>query len=126
MYYKILLRLLAKHFPPHSNVNKIFNRNNVKVSYSCMPSMKPLINSHKSKILLKLQPIHQLRINVIFLKKFLSPHGSQMLDKTSIALDLRNCKEHVYFGSSETTFKKRYGDPKSQKTTPSCLRNIGQ
>jgi hypothetical protein len=33
---KIFLNLIDKHFPPSSCFHKIFNRNSVKVSYSCM------------------------------------------------------------------------------------------
>ena len=34
---KTFLNLLEKHFPKHHKFRKIFNRNNVKISYSCMP-----------------------------------------------------------------------------------------
>ena len=43
--------MLDKHFPPHNKFNKIFNRWTVKVSYSCLPSMKSQINQHNKKIL---------------------------------------------------------------------------
>ena len=34
------LKLINKHFPRHHKFYKLFNKNNVKVSYSCMPNMK--------------------------------------------------------------------------------------
>ena len=34
------LKLINKHFPRHHKLYKLFNKNNVKVSYSCMPNIK--------------------------------------------------------------------------------------
>ena len=45
------LNLIKKHFPRNHKFNKIFNKNNVKVSYSCMPNIKSIINKHNKKIL---------------------------------------------------------------------------
>ena len=47
------LQLLDKHFPPTSRLHKIFNRNTVKVSYSCMPNVKSVISRHNNHILSK-------------------------------------------------------------------------
>ena len=43
--------LVEKHFPREHKFHKTFNRNNIKVSYSCMPNIKSAINSHNRKIL---------------------------------------------------------------------------
>ena len=48
---KIFLNLIKKHFPPHHKSHKLFNRNTVKISYSCMRNIKSIINSHNTKIL---------------------------------------------------------------------------
>ena len=48
---KNFLQLIDKHFPPEHKLHKIFNRNSVKVSYSCMPNASSIIKSHKKKIL---------------------------------------------------------------------------
>ena len=45
------LRLLAKHFPPHHRLHKVCNKNNIKVSYSCMPNMAAIISRHNKKLL---------------------------------------------------------------------------
>ena len=37
------LKLIKKHFPRHHKFYKMFNKNNVKTSYSCMPNMKNII-----------------------------------------------------------------------------------
>ena len=34
---KIFMRLVHKHLPCHHKYYKLFNRNNVKLSYSCIP-----------------------------------------------------------------------------------------
>ena len=36
---RLFLRLIDKHFPRHHKFRPIFNRNTVKISYSCMPNM---------------------------------------------------------------------------------------
>ena len=48
---KEFLNLIEKHFPKHNKYHKIFNRNTVKLSYSCSPSMKTIISSHNKSIL---------------------------------------------------------------------------
>ena len=48
---KIFLKLVRSHFPKTHRFHKIFNKNNVKVSYSCMNNMTQIIKSHNSKIL---------------------------------------------------------------------------
>ena len=50
---KKFLLLLGKHFPKSHNLSKVFNRNNVKVSYSSMPNFASTINTHNMKILNK-------------------------------------------------------------------------
>ena len=48
---KQTLKLLDKHFPKHHRYHKIFNRNKVKVSYSCMNNMAAVISGHNAKVL---------------------------------------------------------------------------
>ena len=47
------LKLIDKHFPNRSKLHSIFNRNTIKISYSCMPNIKSKIESHNSKIIKK-------------------------------------------------------------------------
>ena len=44
------LCLVDKHFPKHHRYQKLFNRNTVKVSYSCMPNMASIISNHNTKV----------------------------------------------------------------------------
>ena len=48
---KSFLGLINKHFPKSNKLHKIFNRNNLKVSYSCTTNMANIIKSHNQKIL---------------------------------------------------------------------------
>ena len=48
---KIFMSLIEKHFTRNHKYYKIFNKNTIKLSYSCMPSMKSVINKHNSRLL---------------------------------------------------------------------------
>ena len=43
---KYFLLLIQKHFPNNHKYCKVFNKNNVKISYSCMANIKSIINMH--------------------------------------------------------------------------------
>ena len=45
------LTLVDKHFPKENKLRKIFNRNTIKISYSCMNSTKQIIDNHNKRIL---------------------------------------------------------------------------
>ena len=47
---KKFLTLLDKCFPHKNPLRKIFNRNTVKISYSCTSNIKQAINNHKQKL----------------------------------------------------------------------------
>ena len=46
------LKLVKKHFNKHC-YHKIFNKNNIKVSYSCMDNMEKLVKKHNNNLLRK-------------------------------------------------------------------------
>ena len=43
------LNLVSKHFPKNHRYNKIFNKNNVKVSYSCTDNLQTIIKKHNRR-----------------------------------------------------------------------------
>jgi hypothetical protein len=47
------INLVEKCFPPGSSLRSTFNRNNMKVSYSCMPNVANVITSHNARIMRK-------------------------------------------------------------------------
>ena len=57
------LQLIRKHFPKNNKFHKIFNKNNVKVSYSCMPNFATHIKSHNAKILNSNQQTNSRKCN---------------------------------------------------------------
>ena len=88
-----------KALSPRHKFSKLFNRNTIKVSYSCMPNIKAKIHKHNKNILGKAQqknPDTQL-CNCASKKQ--CPY-------------IPGYKEKVYFGVSETTHKVRYGNHK--------------
>ena len=48
---KRFLSLLDHHFPKSNKLHMIFNRNTVKVSYSCTENISSIISSHKKKLI---------------------------------------------------------------------------
>ena len=48
---KEFLSLVDKHFSENRKFKKIFNRNNLKVSYSCMRNIKSIVSAHNRKVL---------------------------------------------------------------------------
>ena len=54
---KTFLNLIDKHFLRMNKFHKIFNRNNVKVSYSCLPNFVNMIKSLNNRILLSEEKI---------------------------------------------------------------------
>ena len=48
---KIFLRLLDRHFSKHHKYYKLFDRNNVKIRYSCMQNITSVIQNHNTNLL---------------------------------------------------------------------------
>ena len=49
------LKLIDDCFPKENILSKIFNRNSLKLSYSCMPNIKSIIGAHNKSVLSKYQ-----------------------------------------------------------------------
>ena len=47
---KAFLQLVTKHFPRSHNFHKIFNRNTIKVSCSCINNISKIIKGHNKKV----------------------------------------------------------------------------
>ena len=48
---RIFLHLLSKHFPCNHTMHRIFNRNTIKVSYSCLRNISSITSSNNRNIL---------------------------------------------------------------------------
>ena len=67
---KLFLNLIRKHFPKRHKFHKLFNKNTVKLSYSCMPSIKSIINAHNKSILYRKTEERKIRTcNCVIRKK---------------------------------------------------------
>ena len=107
---KCFLNLLDKHFPRNHRFHKIFNRNNVKVSYSCTKSMKTLITNHNKNILGKKPSINKSHCNCR--NKEACPLNGQcqigeVVYESTLSSNQPNYKEKKYFGIAEESFKGR-------------------
>ena len=48
---KTVLKLVKQHFLKHHKLNKIFNKNTIKLSYCCMKNISSILKQHNIKIL---------------------------------------------------------------------------
>lgn len=110
------LNLVKKHFPSNHRLHKIFNKNNIKLSYSCMPNMKSIINAHNATIMnTSPNDSNQPKCNCINKNK--CPMHNNCL-QNSILYEANISKhedpnyQRKYLGICETTFKLRYANHK--------------
>ena len=110
---KEFFRILEKHFPKRHKFHKLFNKNTVKLSYSCMPNVGSLIKSHNMKTLNG--------------KETQSTPSCNCRAKGECPLDGKCCSKSIvyqatisdsqnqfhYIGISEPEFKSRFSGHKS-------------
>ena len=111
---KYFLNLVKKHFPKEHTFHKLFNKNNLKISYSCMNNINTIINANNQKIKNK-QPAILQECNCI--KRNECPLQNKCLTsnivyKATISSNYPNYKNKTYIGISETKFKLRYANHK--------------
>lgn len=106
---KTFLSLLRKHFPKGSALNKIFNKNTVKVSYSCMGNIASVISAHNKNIL---QPNKNNTWGCNCRVKDNCPLENKCLTPTIVykatVMNNANDESKFYYGVSETPFKERF------------------
>ena len=116
---KKFLDLIDKHFPRGHKFYKIFNRNNVKVSYSCTQNMKDVISSHNKKIL-QTTPENEEEDETEMCNCRRSStcpldgncKENNIVYKATIESSAPNYEPKTYIGSCSTSFKARYGNHK--------------
>ena len=107
---KIFLNFIEKHFPRSSKLQKIFNKNIVKVSYSCTQNMLQIIKSHNKKIVQKeIQETLECNLRV---KTDCPLNGDCRKESVIHKCTATTCNsKKVYLGLTEIEFKKqRYYD----------------
>ena len=111
---KGFLNLVNKHFPPHHKFRKLFNKNTIKVSYSCIPSMKSKINSHNRHVLGSSSNIQACNARLCNCPEAGNcPLNGNCLQNEILYLGritsyLINYKPKEYKGICSTVFKERY------------------
>ena len=108
---KQFLRLVRRHFPKGHKLNKIFNKNTLKVSYSCMRSMSSILTSHNKKILAENEKQYECNCRnkdeCPLENKCLTPRVIYEADVITL-----NTSRKFYIGLSDTPFKERYNNHK--------------
>ena len=110
------LNLLKKHFPKTHKFHKLFNKNNVKISYGCMPNMNSTINAHNKKILVENTTLARSTCNCN--NPDLCPLDGEcttpnVLYEAELDSNLEHYKKKIYIGITEPKFKARYGNHKT-------------
>ena len=108
---KKFLWLLAKHFPRGHRLNKIFNKNTVKLSYSCLPNVSTILNSTRSQRTVEEKEDRMCNCR----NKAKCPISGECL-KTAVVYEATLQTEETqyqYIGLTEHTFKARYNAHKS-------------
>ena len=113
---KLFLNLLDKRFPPHDKLHRLFNRTNVKISYSYMPNINSYTYVHNHKVLND-KPNETVINNCNCQNKDTCPLANSCQTKyiiyqANIDCDIAGYKQKSYLGSCETTFKDRFGNHK--------------
>ena len=112
---RIFIKLISKHFPPNHKFVKIFNKNTIKLSYSCMPNIRSKINGHNKKIL-QSKPTEPQKLCNCLIREDCPMNGlcltSSILYQATITCSDGKYKQKRYKGICETTFKKRYPNHK--------------
>ena len=108
---KKFLALVRKHFD-NSSLKKIFNKNTVKVSYSCMPNMKNIINSHNKKMISTKYQTEERGKTCNCRQKNLCPlHGECLTEDIVYKATVQTQHERAeYIGIASGQFKTRYNN----------------
>lgn len=101
------LKLIDRHFK-NTPLSKIFNRNNTKVSYSCMPNVAAIISSHNKRLLAQNDPEKPCNCR----RKPECPLDGRCQASGIVYEATVSClnETKTYTGLTETPFKVRYAN----------------
>ena len=111
---KEFLKLVTIHFPHYHRLHRICNKNNIKVSYSCMPNMAAIISKHNKITLKNRADLHHTTPLFNCRNKTNCPlegkcRKSSIIYKATLK---SNGKTRHYYGWSETGFKTHFNNHK--------------
>ena len=113
---KQFLKIIDSSFPPNNPLRKIFNRNSVKISYSCLPNIKSMIDTHNKRATNRVDSQTSGAPRTCNCRnKNDCPLEGKCLEKSVIyqaTVTTANTTE-TYVGLTENEFKTRYGGHKT-------------
>lgn len=114
---KEFFKILEESFPRNHKLHKIFNRNTIKLSYSCMPNIKQIIDSNnKKKLNQQKNNCANQDNNCNCRTKDQCPLQNKCQTQNIVyqaTVTQKNTqKTETYIGMTETTFKTRYANHK--------------
>ena len=110
---RVFRNLIEKHFA-NSKMKSVFNKNNLKISYSTMPNMKQHIDKHNNKIIKQADPKENKNEKDCICRK---PVECPMDGKCAVKSVVYQAKivhiksripDKFYYGSTSMQFKRRY------------------
>ena len=105
---KTFLNLIKKHFPKTNKLHKIFNKNTVKISYSCINNISSIISWHNKNFLNASVTQYgcncRIREDCLLQNQCLAPNIIYRADVHCEA----NKDHKFYFGVAQTPFKERF------------------
>ena len=105
---RTFLKLLKQRFPKSNRLQMSFNKNTVKVSYTCMNYMPSIISSHNKRLLIPGTTKYgwncRKRQNCPLQNQCLTPN----LIYRAYVENNANKGTKIYFGLAETSFKERF------------------
>jgi len=110
------LRIIKTEFPKEHQLNKIFNVNKIKVSYSCMPNVKQKIDGHNQAILNRHQTTDNTTHGCNCRNRNDCPLNGHCLKTALIyqaTVSTENNSDQTYIGLTEGTFKSRFNNHKA-------------
>ena len=109
---KCFLSLIDKHFPKSSPLHKIFNRNTLKLSYSCMGNIKTIISNHNKAEINKSTRTNVQKKNCNCRKTSTCPmDGNCNVENIIYQAEVTTtATKETYIGLCDTPFKLRYAN----------------
>ena len=107
---KIFLNLIKKHFPRHHKFHKLFDKNTVKISYSCTQNIKTIINSHNAKIL--------------FPKKSTEQRTCNCLNEVNCPLEQKCLTANISYKAKVTSSNQNYQEKVSDHVKPPLKNDL--
>ena len=104
---KKFLALIDKHFKKNTFLGKLFNRNTVKLSYSCTKNIKSIITSHNNKLI---NPVERGNDRMCNCVGFQCPVNGECLKSDLVySCKVESANEvREYIGSTKNSFKVRW------------------